>query len=167
MKAFFNTLSCYLASRRSSGAKWHDEFPFIEPLSPATPYEIAELERAIPVPLPRSLKGLLETHNGYPSFFQSIDVLSSHQIISNTRSGRGKMLLQMAREVYGPVWDGVNFESAIVFGMSPIEGSLFLFNPYRSHADGEYEVIWFHNEVIERRDTLTDFLELLNHLIAS
>jgi hypothetical protein len=165
VSAFQEALSGYLATRKSPAARWQDVFPYEEPSPPATAQDLQELEQQLGRSIPASLRTLLQEHNGYPSFFQSVDILSTHQIVGNIRGGQGKELLDMAIEIYGAEWDDLRFASAIVIGLSAIEGSMFLLNPHRQTAEGEPEVVWFHNEIVERRDTLAEFLNLLNTLL--
>jgi cell wall assembly regulator SMI1 len=155
----------YLEIRQTPAGTRDGLFPFHPPAPPATHRDIAALENALGRPLPSELRSLLEFHNGWPQFFHTIDLLSVDQMISGPHARKARMLLDMAVEVYGPVWEDVAFTEALPIGLSVKEGDMILLNPLRVNNRGDWEAIWFRNEIIERRPTLRELINMFGYLI--
>lgn len=142
-------------------------YPTGDPNPPATLMELRELEHHLGRKLPTSLRALLSRCNGWPEFFQHTHLLGTSQMISSLLMDDARETLQICMDEVGPVDEGAALTSAIVFGVRRGE-DLWFFNPLKPTGNGDMEVVWWHNGVIHRQDTLAEFLEdtyrsLANH----
>jgi len=141
-------------------------YPFGDPGPPASTLDIHRLEAHIGRKLPVSLRKLLMRHNGWPEFYHHVHLLSTHEMIDSQLMADARETLQYCMDEVGPTYQGVSLKAAIVFGVRRGE-DLFLFNPLKPRGRDDMEVVWWHNGVVDRQNSLADFLGGIHELLLS
>ena len=123
---------------------------------PATPEQIAKLERRLGKPLPPSYRAFLELHNGWESFDGSLNLLS----VQDQESDWVKEWLKMLLTLFRAVKEENPFEKgAIPVLLGEGEHDFLILDPRTVRKDGEMDFVKFHfAEVDDRFKDFTSFL---------
>jgi hypothetical protein len=123
--------------------------------APATPQQIAELERALGKPLPPSYKAFLQLHNGWDEFegdFQMLSVEDRQSPMVKARSEEmGAFFPEQELENPFATW-------GFLIALGETSGRLAFLDPRTVGADGEMELVTFeYTQEEDRFPTFADF----------
>lgn len=125
---------------------------------PASPRQIATLEKHIGMPLPLSYRAFLELHNGWENFDGGLNLLS----IEDQDSDWVKDWLKMLAMAFTAVDQENPFEKgAIPIMLGEGEHSFLIMDPRTIRKDGEMDFILFNFAEIDGR--FNNFLSFLRH----
>jgi len=129
---------------------------------PATPQQIARLEKKLGTPLPPSYRAFLELHNGWEHFDGSENLLS----VEDQDSEWVKECLKMVKMAYLAVDEEERHENPLEHGAIPIrmgegEPAYLILDPRKVRKDGEMEFIEY--EYAEKTKRFKDFISFLRN----
>jgi hypothetical protein len=127
----------------------------IQPPRGASPQALAAVERAMRRPLPPSYRAFLREHDGWPSLFDGMSLLSSRQLSRGAYVDLARVMLE----------DGA-FETSSLFaiGIDPEAQTIAAFDLSEVREDGEIPIIVFFGGIGERVGTFDELLSLFGEL---
>ena len=125
---------------------------------PASPKQIAKLERRLGRPLPPSYKACLELHNGCDNFDGGLNLLA----VEDRDSDWVKEWLKMLSMAFKEVREENPFEEgAIPILLGEGERSFLTLDPRTVRPDGEMDFVEF--DLAEEENRFKDFTSFLRH----
>jgi hypothetical protein len=120
--------------------------------------------------LPPSYRDFLQEHDGWPLFYQGASLLGTRQL---SRTGFAELTVgtfgayeTTLAEIGARAWrEGGS--PMIPFGMDPMGGIIFAFNPAATRRDGEMEVVFWMNGIGDRCSTFPELLSLVLEMLTN
>lgn len=143
-----------------NGEFWPYHFPKVA----ATKEELNVLEKKLGYRLDGEYRAFLELTNGWPGFFQTVDLLGTNELLdSPMRTYIDEYVGEMKR--LAPEWyyaeDRTVFDHALPIAATLENTDLFLIKTEKDEAPGR--VIWFAGEVIDTFDSFSDCFQSMIH----
>ena len=135
---------------------------------PASARSIRVAEQRVRRPLPPSYRAFLAESDGVANIYDGAALFGTqrlgHRIYGSLLDAVCDRAETPVPDIGPPVRRTQPKSVLIPFGADSGANTLFAFNPNVVGADGEYEVICWVNEIGLRRESFTDFLQLLLEL---
>lgn len=128
-----------------------------EPEPPATPGQIARLERILGRPLPPSYRAFLERHNGWADFQGGARLLS---VEDHQRPWVAERIRDISDLFFEDAADNPFRNGMLPVLLGEDENNYLVLDPSTVRADGEMDFVMYdYGEEEERFETFTTFLE--------
>jgi hypothetical protein len=136
-------------------------WPYHLPEIAATDVQISQAEQRLAHVLDERYKALLKCANGWPAFYQAVDLFGTEDLISGPRHECGEFLLGYLEE---SVLNKCGFARAELLPIAATKSDRDLFVITRPHSSAPGIVIWFAGEEIDRFQTFDEyFLSMMEY----
>jgi hypothetical protein len=116
--------------------------------------ELREVEQSLGFALQDDYKTFLSHANGWPAFYQNVDLFGTPELLGNdsmtrARAGLAAILPEVLEQ------SGVTGASVLPIAATTTDLDLFVITTQRASRPGQ--VLWFAGNEVERYDSFTDF----------
>lgn len=134
---------------------------------------VADVEKCLGYPLPISFREFLCTADGWPCFFQTIDLFGCGEFLGNRyRQIHNDVIASIRSEEWQRI--GMDCSKLIIFGATSDDRDVWLFDTTMADAS-EYQVYWFAGQIVDQWNSFVDFFKSmieynrleLNHFLSS
>jgi SMI1-KNR4 cell-wall len=136
-------------------------WPYHLPEVAATEAQVVESERTLGHPLDPRYRAFLKRANGWPAFYQTVDLFGTIDLIGGPRRENANAALRLLDNGVLAT-SGVNIEELLPIAATKLDRDLFVMT--RPHARCPGMVIWFAGEEVDRFSIFDDcFLAMIEY----